>query len=162
MGYSTNFFGRFDLDKPLEHKHLKYLEQFAATRRMYRNSDIAEGYEDPIRHAVGLPIGEEGEYYVGAERYSCDRDKSVMDLNKPPSNQPGLWCQWTPSKDGLHIEWDGGEKFYHYVEWLDYLIEHFLKPWGYSLSGKVNYQGEDPKDKGTLLYCDGVRLTIYD
>jgi hypothetical protein len=162
MGYTTDFTGRFDLDKPLELKHIQYLDQFASTRRMQRRSHIAEKYTDPLRHAVGLPIGEEGEYYVGAERYSCDSDQSVIDHNKPPVNQPGLWCNWVPTEDGLHIEWNGGEKFYHYIEWLKYLIEHFLKPWGYSLSGTVKYQGEDPDDKGVLIFADNIQLNIYD
>jgi len=47
------------------------------------------------------------------------------------------YCQWRPTEDGMGLEWDGVEKFYDYVEWLEYLISHFIKPWGYTLNGSV-------------------------
>jgi hypothetical protein len=40
-------------------------------------------------------------------------------------------CLGLPSHYGSAIEWDGGEKFYDYRSWLCYIIEHFLKRWGY-------------------------------
>ncbi len=43
-----------------------------------------------------------------------------------------------------------GEKFYHYTEWLEYIIEHFLKPWGYVLNGSVEWRGEDDADLGVI------------
>ena len=51
--------------------------------------------------------------------------------------QPGLWCGWRPNEDGTVIEHDGGEKFYDYTEWIQYLVHHFLEPWGYKLNGDV-------------------------
>ena len=44
--------------------------------------------------------------------------------------QPGLWCQWVPNASGTAIVWDEGEKFYYYIEWIKYLIEHFLRAVG--------------------------------
>lgn len=58
-----------------------------------------------------------------------------------PSMPDGYYCQWIPTEDGTGLEWDGVEKFYYYGEWLQYLIAHFLKPWGYTLSGTVRYAG---------------------
>ena len=52
--------------------------------------------------------------------------------------------------------WDGSEKFNKYVEWLEYLIEHFLGPWGYRLNGKVTWAGEDESDVGTIVIVDNV------
>lgn len=60
MGYTTDFHGSFNLDKPLKKEHKNYLLKFAETRRMKRKSKIVETLPDPIREAVGLPIGEEG------------------------------------------------------------------------------------------------------
>ena len=68
---------------------------------------------------------------------------------------PGFWCQWTPSEDGLGIEWDGGEKFYAYVEWIQLLMDNQLKNWGITLSGKVKFQGEDFEDVGYISIEDG-------
>jgi len=67
---------------------------------------------------------------------------------------PDSWCSWIPSKDGAAIEWDGGEKFYFYVDWLEFLIDRFLKPWGYVLSGRVEWEGEDARDQGVLHVKD--------
>lgn len=109
MGYSTDFYGRFDLDRPLSRAHESVLKKFAETRH--------EG-------------------------------------NSLPKICPGIWCQWVPTEDGAGIEWDGAEKFYDYTEWLVYLIENFLKPWGYVLNGKMNWEGERRDDVGTIYVKD--------
>jgi hypothetical protein len=114
---------------------------------------------DPVRDNVGLPIGTEGEFYVGATGF-MGQDRclhgSVIDPNSPPSTQPGLWCQWRPSEDGKAIEWDGGEKFYHYIEWLKYMINHFFQPWGIKLNGEVTWEGENSSDMGKIIVKDNI------
>lgn len=152
MGYTTDFSGSFDLNKPLAAQHKAYLEKFAETRRMQRKQTLAAKMPDPVRLAVGLPIGKQGAYFVGANGHcGQDRDESVVDYNTSPDGQPGLWNQWVPNEDGTSIEWDGGEKFYNYVEWLEYIIEHFLQPWGYILNGEVEWFGEDRDDRGMII-----------
>lgn len=155
MGYSTDFYGRFSLDKPLKPEHMAYLKSFSETRRMKRNPSIAETLPDPIRLATGLPIGPNGAYFVGGTGFmGQDDDASVINHNEAPKGQPGFpgfWCQWTPNEDGTAIVWDGGEKFYEYINWIKYLIENFLKPWGYVLNGEVEYQGEDRDDFGKII-----------
>jgi hypothetical protein len=153
MGYTTDFSGEFLLNRPLEPKHKAYLEAFNGSRRMRRDAKKAAALPDPLREAVGLPIGPEGAYYVGSASdgdFGQREDISVTDHNSPPSGQPGLWCQWIPNEEGTAIEWDGGEKFYDYIEWIKYLIEHFLKPWGYGLDGTVEWSGEDRDDMGEI------------
>jgi len=78
----------------------------------------------------------------------------VKDYNEPAGGCPGLWCQWVATKDGKHIEWDGGEKFYEYVDWLKWIIEKFLKPNGIVLNGEVRWQGEYDDDKGVIRVHD--------
>lgn len=202
MGYTTDFTGCFTLDKPLTEAQAAYLHRFSGSRRMRRDPSIAAKFHDPLRAAVGLPIGEEGGYFVGteegdkepylpgdqrhvtAERYAKvsgmpldaaagwakeenagpnwagqRRDASVIDGNEPPAGQPGLWCQWVPSDSRASIEWNGGEKFYDYVEWLEYLIAHFLQPWGYTLNGEVEWQGEDSADFGKIVVTNNAVQT---
>lgn len=157
MGYSTDFTGSFELDKPLTDEHREYLEKFNYTRRMARDAAKAELLPDPVRQAVGLPIGTQGGYFVGAEGTAGQHSEaSILDYNNPPQGQPGLWCQWVPSEDGEEIMWDEGEKFYDYVSWLEYIIEHFLAPWGYVLNGEVEWSGEDREDIGLLVVVDNV------
>jgi hypothetical protein len=102
-------------------------------------------------------LGTEGEYFIGGIGFMGQtEDDSVINGNAPASTQPGLWCQWIISEDGLRLEWDGGEKFYYYDEWLGYLIANFFDPLGYVLNGSVEWQGEDYNDFGTITVTDNV------
>lgn len=115
MGYTTDFYGQFDLDKPLTVAQNKTLIDFADER-----------------HGGNM---------------QSDKDK------------PGFYCQWVPNADGTAIEWDGGEKFYEYVEWIRYIITNFIEPWGLKLNGDVEWRGEDGDDMGLLSIKDNV-LTV--
>lgn len=165
MGYTTDFTGRFNLDKALTPEHAAYLAAFAGTRRMARTASKTAQREDPVRVAAKLGVGPGGGYFVGEGGFRGQGEdlsaswEDVTNSNGPPSGQPGLWCQWVPTEDLLGIEWDGGEKFYGYQEWLTYLIEHFLKPWGYVLNGSVGYSGEEPGDVGCVV-CEDNRVSL--
>lgn len=157
MGYQTTFTGSFQTNKPLTRKHFEYLEEFANTRRMKHDSEKAEKLPDNKRRAVKLLVGEEGCYFVG--QGNTMSGGSIIDGNNPPKGQPGLWCQWKPieKEDGTtYLAWDGAEKFYDYIEWLEYLIEHFLAPWGYLLNGEVEWEGERSRDLGKIAVTDNV------
>jgi hypothetical protein len=81
-----------------------------------------------------------------------------------------LYCQWEPTEDGTAIVWNRGEKSYCWLEWLEYLIQRFLKPWCYRLNGEVrwvgdgeiNYLGRRVLDQGTIVVRDNVVETIDD
>ena len=138
MGYTTDFSGKFTLNRKLDDETFTFLKKLAETRRMARKVDAKYGIE--------------GEFYVdGTGAFGQDADKTVIDQNSPPSTQPSLWLQWVPTEDGLGIEWDGGEKFYEYVEWLKYIIDKILAPKGYVLNGRVHFQGEDSSDFGYIV-----------
>lgn len=137
MGYTTEFEGHFITDRPVDEETYDLLRGLATTRRMKRD--------------IGAEYGTEGEFYIDGTGYRGQgRDGNIIDYNRPPSTQPGLWCQWLIQEDRQTIQWDGIEKFYNYVEWLEYIIERVLYPRGYSLSGKVRWQGERPTDAGTI------------
>jgi hypothetical protein len=155
MGYHTDFKGHFTFDHPLTDAQREYLTKFNQTRRMKRNSFKVETFPDPVRNAVGLPVGLDGGYFVGAAgSYGQDHDSSVTDYNREPAGQPGLWCQWAPNASGTKLEWDGGEKFYNYIEWLEYIITHFLAPWGRTITGVVKWDGEEQGDDGKIIVKD--------
>ena len=158
MGYTTEFEGKFALDRPLSEAQAEYLHKFNATRRMKRRAHIAATMTDPVREAVCLSLGgDDAPYFTGGLGFmGQDRDASVVDGgNTEPDGQPGLWCQWVPTEDRCGIEWDGGEKFYRYAEWLQYLMGHFLTLWGFTVSGEVSYQGENDDDRGVLRVVNG-------
>lgn len=164
MGYTTYFTGQFSVTPTLKPEHAKYLRALAETRRMSRDAKIAETFADPIRLAVNLPIGDEGAYYVGSfgQDMGQVRDASIVNYNIPPSNQPSLWNHWVPTDDGNGIEQDGGEKFYEYVTWIEYIVSHFLRAWGYTLSGHVSWQGEDSDDRGIIYAKENQVEAVVD
>jgi hypothetical protein len=138
MGYTTDFRGKFGLNKQLSKEDHEFLDKFAEIRHMARNVDPKYGVE--------------GEFYVdGKDDFFAPQDKDIINFNVPPRTQPGLWCQWVPTHDGMGIVWDGNEKFYEYVEWLKYIIKNFLAPKGYVLNGEVEWRGEDWGDVGTIM-----------
>jgi hypothetical protein len=149
---------------------------FANTRRMTRDPHKLiemrrEGKGNTrcfeLLNALNLPLGTKGEFYCGTGMAGQDggcfnngADSSVVEYNRAPGErdggQPGLWNQWNPSEDGTKIQWDGSEKFYNYTEWLEYLINTFLAPWGYKVNGQVEWRGEDNSDIGVLEVIDNV------
>ena len=155
MGYTTYFSGAFEFDKPVTDELRDYINKFCDTRRMIRDNDtIKELYPNWKELCFNGELGEDGEYFIGGGGFfGQDRDDSIIDYNSSGS-QPGLWCQWIIEDNEL--VWDEGEKFYEYVEWLRYLIEHFFAPSGYTLNGTVYYDGEDSDDFGKIVVVDNI------
>lgn len=161
MGYTTEFYGSFEITPPMSLEHKEYINSFSATRRMKRNAEMTVTIPDPAREAVGLPIGDEGAYFVGATGFRGQNHATdVVDYNSPPAGQPSLWCQWIVNDSDQELEWDQGGKFYDYCDWLEYLIEHFFKPWGYTLNGSVEWQGEERDDMGMLVLKNNELNTL--
>ena len=68
--------------------------------------------------------------------------------------KPSIWLQWIVvdgyKNDNHYLVWDSNEKFYNYIEWLEYLIKYFFKPNNLSISGRVRWRGEEFDDIGTI------------
>lgn len=141
MGYNTDFEGAFTIDRPVDDQTYELLVGLASTRRVKRNVDPRYGVE--------------GEFYIDdSDPYHQSKDPTIIDYNRPPATQPGLWCQWMIQEDHQTIEWDGNEKFYSYTEWIRYLIDKVLAPNGYVVNGEVNWRGEEFSDIGTIVVTD--------
>lgn len=163
MGYDTSFSGSFELSRPLASEHRIYLEQFSSTRRVRRDAAKTARRPDPVREAAGLPVGPEGAYFVGADGSSGhEHSDDVLDFNRPPQGQPNVWCRWVPNEEGTALVWDGGPVFYDYVEWLEYLVAHFLAPWGHQITGKVAWSGEEQGDSGVIWARDNKVKAVPD
>jgi hypothetical protein len=160
MGYTTDFSGSFQLNRPATVQEKNYLDNLSRTRRMKRDveklHEIYKGeHGNPFAKTREEIYGNEGGYFVGAGGHAGqDHDASIINYNSSPLNQPGLWLQWVLNEDGTQLEWDGGEKFYNYVEWLKYLIDDFFQPWGIKLNGEVEWVGEDCSDFGKIVVTD--------
>lgn len=189
MGYTTDFTGSFKLSRPTTEKEFHYITKFSDTRRMKRDvKKLMEMYNGKFGHPTrpDNPYGNDGEFFVGGGGHAGQHhDDSIIDYNTPPGqlgfgsgvefserwvenqdrvykglSQPSLWCQWTLT-DNETLEWDGGEKFYHYVEWLKYLINNFFEEWGIKLNGVVFWEGEDSNDKGKIV-VENNKVRIFE
>jgi hypothetical protein len=186
MGYTTDFQGQLSFDRVLTNEEVNYIKKFNDSRRMKRDVsklyDIYKGEGGNPFLPKEQTYGNEGEYFVGGTGHGGqDRDDTIINYNESPGSvlksndedfgtywsrhtkqiqdglcQPGLWCQWTIDEDGTHLVWDGGEKFYNYVEWLKYLINHFFEKWGVKLNGEITWEGEDSKDMGKIVVVNNV------
>ncbi|MBX0310401.1 MAG: hypothetical protein JHC31_01105 [Sulfurihydrogenibium sp.] len=119
----------------------------ADSRRMKRDTSV-------IDYRVGY-YGVDGVYFVSKKslcNFGQNHDESIIDYNVAPLDL-SLWLQWNFSiyDEEIVIEWDGGEKFYDYEEWLDF-IHNSLLSIGLSFSGKIEYRGEDWDDMGAIIY----------
>jgi len=151
MGYSTNFTGSFSLDRKLDPETEKLLHNLNVSRRMKRDISKLAQIKGICESEAIKKWGSQGQFYFDKTDIWITADGSIIDQNCPPEGQPSLWCNWMYNKFGSSIEWDGNEKFYHYIEWIRYLITHVLEPKGYILNGLVEWEGEDSDDRGRII-----------
>ena len=156
MGYTTYFNGSLKFNKHVEAWLVEYIDKFSTTRRMQRDPEkVKELFPNWKELCFNGMLGDECEYFVGgAGFYGQDRDESVINYNRHPFTQSGLWCDWTITE--TELMWNEAEKFYGYEEWLQYLIDNFFAPCGYTLNGDIEWEGEDSSDFGIIHVEDNV------
>ena len=66
------------------------------------------------------------------------------------SGYPGFYCQWVFNRETCTIEWDGGEKFYEYIQWLQFVFEK-CDELNLSANGKISWQGDNYQDQGEII-----------
>jgi len=159
MGYTTKLNGRFKLNKKLEKDVANLINGIATTRRMKRDiSKLAKKFRISEELAL-MKFGIDGEFYFNTcdfKNFGQNIDDTIIDQNIPPETQPGLWCQWYYFEKDNEIRWDEGEKFYNYIEWIEYIIKKILEPRNYYLNGTVLWFGEDDDDKGIIKIKNNI------
>lgn len=138
-GYDTQFSGEFKLNRDLSPELHEYLKYFSSKKRVKWGNLPEEFGTDGGYYYEGM-TDFVSEYMFGKKvsEYNPVRVASV----KCPDNQPNSWCNWIPSKDGTRIVWNTRKYFNDYVNWLRYIINHFLEDRGYFLNGEVYYCGD--------------------
>lgn len=162
MGYTTDFDGGFELSPNATDEFVEYINNFSTVRHMPRDIEVLkEADPDWASHCFHTDLGRLGEYYLGPDETSVtDHNCGAFGSGDPKVFTPGLWCQWRIEKDPrskrYYLCWDGGEKFYAYIEWLQYLIDHFFSREGILLNGTVKWAGEEPEDLGIIEVRDNI------
>ena len=162
MGYTTEFIGKFTFNREPSQELKDYINCFAKTRHVKRDVEaIRKIFPDWEKRTWKGKLGGEAEFFLqpyNEVNYQSDdrldmtgfyQRNGIVDDNYPPESQPSLWCHWIINKHG-ELVWSGVEKFYEYVEWLEYLISYFFEPEGLVLSGKCFYSGERMSDWGYI------------
>jgi hypothetical protein len=117
--------GHLAIYPALNDAEFEYLSAFTFSRRHAGRPHPYDVPDNPaadsvsrVRHdPAGKPLIE-----PPAQRWDLD------DYNTPPAGQPSLWCPWQPSCAGECLSLDTKEKIGPPVQWLEYLVEHFLAP----------------------------------
>lgn len=162
MGYTTDFNGTLTITPAPTKEFKEYINKFSCTRHMKRDElKLMLSNPDWKDNCFNGNIGNQCAYYVqnDYDKFSYN-DPSVIDHNTPPDNVPGLWCQWIIN-DNNELAWDGGEKFYHYVEWLEYLIKNFFVPENLKLNGEIYWYGESYDDTGCIKVTNNIVKVGY-
>lgn len=163
MGYTTDFKGAFTVTPAPAKEFKDYINKFNRTRHMKRDElKLISNKPDWKDYCFEGNLGKECEYYVADDdigRIVYD-EASIINHNYPPDTMPGLWCQWIIN-DKNELVWDKGEKFYNYVEWLEYLVKNFFAPKNYLLNGEVYWYGEDFGDVGCIKVEDNIITVNY-
>lgn len=162
MGCTTLFRGKFEITPAMAPDHVRYIQRFADTRHhKYNQTTVAKRDPDWEKHCYEGQFGEEGAYYTFPDEESIQLTiRELMDYNIASRVCPSLWCNWSVTDDGKYLMWDGGEKFYRYTEWLEFLLEHFLAPWGYVLNGGVEFC--DEHDKMGSITIEKNNVSVQD
>lgn len=69
---------------------------------------------------------------------------------------PQSYCQWVVGSNNMSIVWDGGEKFYNYVQWMQFIIKTYLIPWKIVANGTIAWKGEEEEDIGKIHVKDNI------
>jgi hypothetical protein len=143
--------GKLKISKTLKGNHFRYLQAFHSTKRISRSVQDLEDIPDPIRVNVGLPLGEECSFFVGRFSRASSIDHKIC-----PTGQPSNWCPFYPEYNGNYLAVNplapdlrqGAFKFSNAEvlevhNWLEYIINNFMSPWGYYLDGRLQIKSHN-------------------
>lgn len=162
MGYTTYFYGELIPDKPFSKKFIRFINGFSETRHEPRDIEKLKAKDiNWAQNCLEGNMGPYGLYYIGPDD-GCKGIidfESVIDYNSFTPEElanirkewtaPGYWCDWCINDSG-NVAWNEGEKFYDYIEWLQFLINNFFEPAGYKLNGEIFWEGEEREDNGVI------------
>ena len=179
MSNMTNLYGHFVLDRPLTAEQIAYLEHFLQMKRYIWDEAFIQGFPDPLREAVSLPVGLQGMYFTGCNDQTFDAlqpgiIRDYFDPFKVPYEPeevqqevkaryplvlalPRGHAPWGPTADDMGMSGDRVDNWREPVAWLQFLLDHFLLPWGYELKGEVVYKTFEGEEGRFVVRDNRVR-----
>lgn len=150
--------GQFKVTPALRPEHAAYLRRFSQMQHVQRDPAILKDLPDPLRAAVGLPLGPHGGLFTGEPPPFTGsvlslRNQTVWD--EETGDQPPLpqFCSWAPTEDGTGFSWRTrysgmtGADDTIWMKWLDaWLLPNLGE---YRLSGNVTRFGYEAEDRTT-------------
>ncbi|MBB2891682.1 hypothetical protein [Flexivirga oryzae] len=132
MGFSTTYLGRLDIHPLLNDFEVEWLRAFAAIDRRH--------YTEPYEVAMNpraLAIDDWQQHQAGSRPDGRDPFKSLS----PDDGSPYPYLDWQPCTQGCCLGWERREKSRMAEEWLQYLIDHFLRPGAHArLDGRPEFE----------------------
>jgi hypothetical protein len=105
MAYSINYVGHISVTPPLNEAEFSYLTAFGETA-----------------HVAGMGV------YEVADNPRAPRPEGGIRLLERPTDLPDVVCPWAPSCAGRCLIPDGRNDHRDAARWLQFLVDHFLKP----------------------------------
>ena len=137
MGFSTRFLGRLDIEPPLNPAEVEWLKAFAELDRRY----FTDAYDVPmnprafrLEQGAGRTTAAQGTTNAGQPVAAASVGGGLVGVNAfttltPLDGSPYPHLDWTPCVDGCCLTWDSRTEKSRMAEaWLQYLIDHFLRP----------------------------------
>lgn len=151
MSYTYDLLGKLSVSPPLNADQVAYIQEFSHSYR-HKFAPKWQSWPNPLREAVGLPVGIEGEYISSAMGTGSDFIENCMEVDMgTPNNQPSFQCCWTTNATGTVVKWNKLGRTFAPAQWIEYMIEHFFKQWGVTLNGKVECHGEEKEDRTLIV-----------
>lgn len=151
MSYTYDLFGKLSISPPLTAAQVAYIQEFSGSYR-HKFAPKWQSWPNPLREAVGLPVGIDGEYISSAMGTGADFIENCMEVDtNTPNDQPSFQCCWTTNSKGTAVQWNKLRRTFAPTQWLEYMVEHFFIPWGVTLNGTVECHGEDKEDRTLIV-----------
>jgi hypothetical protein len=121
--------GHLSLIPGLNAAEFEYLSAFVLSRRHAGRSSPYDVPDNPHEDSV-VRVGPPPAPGLPPTIPEPEWDRELY--NEPIEGQPSLWCPWEPSCHGECLSLDTKEKIYAPVQWLQYILDHFLVPTAHS------------------------------
>jgi hypothetical protein len=171
MSIPTYFFCEFTVTPAFRPEHEAYLKAFSNSYHCKKDVNALVLLPDPVRDLANLGVGEDGEFSVGD--LDTDRPSAAViafratRVRASPSSdneyelastQPSTGqCCWQFEGDSIWCDQD--DDLEEYADWLEYVIQKFLIPWGYVVNGMLVRQEDEGYED---LPPSFARLSVTD